>query len=367
MELKSNLLKNLIDKFKENELLRKGSSAVLFKIIGAILGYVFLLLVTRKTGAEGWGAFTLCLALLNLVSIISRFGIDLTLLRYIAQFVKEVKKVRDLFIKGIFLVFLFSIFSSFALYQFADTIALHLFKNSNLVPMFKITALAITPFSLSIVIAQGLRGLKEIKHFVFLTQPGRYFFAIIFFFIFSFTSTVEHHNIPIYSFVLGMFFLLFFALYIMYRKVSGFKYLKFSISKKRILKTATPMLFISSLYLLITNIDAIMIGAYLDEANVGIYNVAVRITGIITFGLAAISSIAAPKFSETYNNNDKAGFKKVVHQSTRLIFICSFPLIILLILFNEPILMLFGEEFIAGSDVLYILLLAQVTNTLADH
>ena len=77
MELKSNLLKNLIDKFKENELLRKGS-AVLFKIIGAILGYVFLLLVTRKTGAEGWGAFTLCLALLNLVSIISRFGIDLT-------------------------------------------------------------------------------------------------------------------------------------------------------------------------------------------------------------------------------------------------------------------------------------------------
>ena len=32
------------------------------------------------------------------------------------------------------------------------------------------------------------------------------------------------------------------------------------------------MLFISSLYLLITNIDAIMIGAYLDEANVGIYN-----------------------------------------------------------------------------------------------
>ena len=27
--------------------------------------------------------------------------------------------------------------------------------------------------------------------------------------------------------------------------------------------------------------------------------------------------------------------------------------------------MLFGEEFIAGSDVLYILLLAQVTNTLA--
>ena len=47
MGLKSNSLKNVINKFKENEILSKGSTAFIFKIIGSLLGYVFLILVTR--------------------------------------------------------------------------------------------------------------------------------------------------------------------------------------------------------------------------------------------------------------------------------------------------------------------------------
>ena len=53
--------------FLENEILRKGSSAFIFKIIGSLLGYVFLLLVTRNAGAAAWGIFVLCLAILNIV------------------------------------------------------------------------------------------------------------------------------------------------------------------------------------------------------------------------------------------------------------------------------------------------------------
>jgi O-antigen/teichoic acid export membrane protein len=82
--LKSNSLKKLINKFKGNEILIKGSSAFIFKIIGSLLGYVFLLLVTRTSGAEAWGIFALCMALLNITSILSRFGVDIALLRFVA-------------------------------------------------------------------------------------------------------------------------------------------------------------------------------------------------------------------------------------------------------------------------------------------
>ena len=47
MELKSDLLRYIINKFKNNEILIKGSSAFLFKIIGSFLGYLFLFLVTK--------------------------------------------------------------------------------------------------------------------------------------------------------------------------------------------------------------------------------------------------------------------------------------------------------------------------------
>ena len=56
--------------FLENEILSKASSAIIFKIIGSLLGYVFLLLVTRTAGPAAWGIFVLCLAVLNIASIV---------------------------------------------------------------------------------------------------------------------------------------------------------------------------------------------------------------------------------------------------------------------------------------------------------
>ena len=356
-------MKKLINKFKENEILSKGSSAFIFKIIGSILGYIFLLLVTRNSGAEAWGVFALCIAVLNIASIISRFGLDIALLRYIPEYFADFSKVRDLFKKGICLVFILSVGISFGLYFLSEVISNTVFQKPNLAPFIQIISFALIPFSLSLVIAQSFRGLKEIGYFAFFSQPARYVFAIIFFLSFSYFGLIEQAKVPVYSYVIGMFFVFFSGAYLLLRKIDGFKNVTFSISISQMFKTASPMMLSSSIYLLITWIDTIMIGIYSNEADVGIYNVAVRVSGLVAFGLAAISSISAPKFSETYNNGDQAGFKKVVNESSRLIFLSTLPIIIILLLFNKYILLFFGEEFIAGTGVLYILLLGQLSNT----
>ena len=56
-------------KFLNNEIAHKGSSALVLKIIGSACGYGFLLLITRTSGADTWGVFALCFALLNISSI----------------------------------------------------------------------------------------------------------------------------------------------------------------------------------------------------------------------------------------------------------------------------------------------------------
>jgi O-antigen/teichoic acid export membrane protein len=363
VELKSNSLKNIINNFKENEMLSKSFSAFVLKIIGSLLGYVFLLLVTRTAGAQAWGVFALCLAVLNIVSIISRFGLDIALLRYIPEYLPDLSKVRDLVKKGIWLVFILSVGISFGLYFLSGVISNTVFQKPNLFPFIQIISFALIPFSLSLVIAQSFRGLKEIGYFAFFSQPARYVFAIIFFFSFSYFGLIEQGKVPIYSYVTGMFCVFFFGARLLLRKIDGFKDLTFSISISRMIKTASPMMLSSSIYLLIASIDTIMIGIYSNESDVGIYNVAIRVSGLVAFSLAAISSISAPKFSETYNNADKEGFKKVVHESSRLIFLSTIPIIIILAIFNKYILLFFGNEFIAGAGVLYVLLLGQFSNT----
>ena len=363
MDLKSNLLKDIIIRFKENEILSKGSSAFIFKIIGSLLGYVFLLLATREAGAEAWGIFALCLAVLNIASIISRFGLDISLLRYISEFLPDLSKVRDLVKKGVWLVFILSFGVSCCLYFLSEIISTLVFQKPNLAPFIRIISFTVIPFSLSLLIAQSFRGLKEIKHFVFFSQPARYLFAIIFLVILTCFGIIDKEMIPIYSYVIGMFFVFFIGAFLLIKKINGLKGLTFSVSIPKMIKTASPMMLSSSIYLLITWIDTIMIGIYLNESDVGIYNVAIRVSGLVSFGLAAISSISAPKFSETYNNGNKEEFKKVVHESSRLIFFSTIPLMIIIALFNKYILLFFGKEFIAGAAVLYILLVGQFSNT----
>ena len=59
----------------------------------------------------------------------------------------------------------------------------------------------------------------------------------------------------------------------------------------------------------------------------------------------SINSIASPKFAEMFAKNDMEGLKKVVHQSTKMIFWTSVPLVIIFFIFPEFFLGLFGEEF----------------------
>ena len=96
-------LSKLRDIILNNEIITKSTSAFLFKIIGSLLGYLFLMLVTRIYGSEIWGVFALCLAILNISAIISKFGIDITILKFVAQF-QDLSIVKGIYFQCIFLV-----------------------------------------------------------------------------------------------------------------------------------------------------------------------------------------------------------------------------------------------------------------------
>jgi len=105
-----------------------------------------------------------------------------------------------------------------------------------------------------------------------------------------------------------------------------------------------------------------MLGIWRTEEEVGIYNVAVRLSMITSFTLTAINSIAAPKFAEFWGKGDLEGLKKVAQQSTKLIFWTSAPVLILYITFPEWFMGLFGKDFKEGALALVILSIGQFVN-----
>lgn len=78
------MIQKIKNTFLNDEILKKGSISLIFKIFGSVSGYIFLLIVTNKQGADFWDVFVLFLAILNIASIFGRLGIEILLLKLIS-------------------------------------------------------------------------------------------------------------------------------------------------------------------------------------------------------------------------------------------------------------------------------------------
>ena len=363
------------------ELLKGSFIAFVLRIIGIGLGYVFTFLITIGYGAKGMGVFALSFTLLQISSVIGRLGMDMALLRFVAEYSSQGKwkVVIDIYRKAIKLVLPFSIIVSIVVFFLSPDIAKFVFKKPYLEPYFKIVSLGIVPFVLLFIHTESLRGLKKIKEYMLLQQVGIFILAsmllgLITFLIKNTLTTANSklaflNQIPISTYIFSVFILSLIA-FITWKKQLSIQSVNHlttnpidqSLSYSTILSVSIPMLFSSSLALILGWTDIIMLGIFRTEEEVGIYNVVLKVSMITSIALMAINTIAAPKFAEFWGKKDLEGLAKVAQQSTKLIFWTSFPVLLLFLISPKPILGIFGEEFKQGAVTLMILTVGQFVN-----
>ena len=337
------------------------------RILGMVAFYAFTLLVTRTLGASAWGIFALCLTVLQITSVVGRLGLDTALLRFIAQYNAQGKgaTARSIYLKSVSLVIPFSLFLSVILYFTAPVLSVKVFGKEYLTPYIRLMALAVVPFVLVYINSESLRAFKKIKEYTIFQTLLPFLIALFslgVFFAYLYIRTTEA---VIYAYIIGIgvaFLLSSAFLRREFVKVNGTKE---TVPLKYILSVSFPMLISSSLFMIMSWIDTIMLGMWRTPEEVGIYNVAVRLSMIASFTLVAINSIAAPKFAEFWGKGDLEGLKRVAQQSTKLIFWTSAPVLILYLIFPKWFMGLFGDEFRSGALVLVILTIGQFINSVS--
>jgi len=193
---------------------------------------------------------------------------------------------------------------------------------------------------------------------------SKFLFAIIFFLLLTKFYNFDQFSAPVYAFTFAVVLVMIVSLLSIFKKFRGIQS-KRIFTNKEIIRTSFPMMLSSSVLLLMAWSDTIMIGIFKAEVDVGIYNVALKLamtTGIV---LGAVNSIVAPKISETFNNDRMDEFRKLIKQSTRIIFFSTLPILIILFLFPEFLLSFFGTEFTIAKTTLLILLVGQVANAMS--
>lgn len=126
--------------------------------------------------------------------------------------------------------------------------------------------------------------------------------------------------------------------------------------------SALPLLFIAVAQAVNRQADIIMLGALQGPVAAGIYTIATRGAGLISFVLFAVNAAMAPSVASLYAAGDLDGIQRLVTRSSRLILLLSLPAALAFVFFGGWFMGLFGEEFVAGATALAILSVAQLIN-----
>ena len=122
------------------------------------------------------------------------------------------------------------------------------------------------------------------------------------------------------------------------------------------------MLLITSGGLVLLWSDILILGIFGSADELGLYSAASRVVGVTSLIIVAINSITAPKYATLYNKSDITELKKLSRNSFKITLFIGLISTITMIIFSGWILKIFGDEFIAGVNILIILSFGQGCN-----
>ena len=370
--MKEKFLNALLDK-NFSEIFKKGGWSFLIRIGGQVMGYLLTLMIAHNFGAKGLGDYVLSILVLRLFTLFSKLGMDTFSIRFIASFAKQKKwKSIQLFRSKITrLLSITSIIFSLLMYYFSEDIA-NLVHGLNVraanVEHVRLNAFFVLPMTFFMLHYQGLRGLKKIVEFSFFYRMAQATFSIIS--IFIITQFFVDGNVPVYAYLSSLAivsFLAFISFTYNYNKIKRIndneiiEDLKYS----DILKVSIPLMFAQCVQFIMASTDKLMLGSMRSPEEVGIYFTAFKLSMFASIALMAINSIAAPIFAELYGKKDFDGLKKVAHQSSKIIFLATLPLVLVFFVFPEFLLGLFGEEFKVGVKAFVFLSVGKLISSLS--
>ena len=343
------------DNEHKRELVEKSVLSFALRVLDLGLGYVAIGLVTNLYGAKAYGVLALSLTALNIAVLVPTFGLNGALVKIVGGLVSNGKSVWPTVKWALLFSGILALIFSAILYGLSPFIAENLLGKVGMTAPLRTISLAVLPLTLTGIVIGILRGYKRTNVSSALPMVTRILIIIA---LLLSRGNFDLVSLQTMCIALAGLLVMFWFVRDQERKAGAV------VDSTKILKLAFPMLLTSSFALLMTWVDVLMIGSMMQEEDVGLYAVAVRLATLTSLGLVAVNTIAGPMIVESYTKGDMKRFEQVVRNSARMIVLVSLPVLGILLLFPKYVLSIFGPEFLAAKVALMWLVLGQFVNSL---
>lgn len=358
-KLQSLLLKYRTDQ-QYSELVRTSFLALAVRMIGVGTGFLVTLITGRYYGASSLGIVSICIAILSFASVFGRLGIDIALLKNLSSaFAKgDRSSIKANYLATLKIIVPASLLISFLLFFFAPLMADRVFHKPYLAEILRMNAWLTLPLVLVIIHAEAVRSIKKITAYTFFQTVGISSVATVLLVIFYFISPTLYVPVKIQFFSIVLIAVI---SLLTWMRMSGFFLVKVNeqVSVKELMRTSSAMFTTTLMQLLMSWAGTLILAAYSTEGDVGVYNAISRISIFTNISILAVNSLVQQRFAAHHALQDPEKLRKESAQATRLIFLSTLPVFLVLFLFPHFILSVFGRDFPGHENELYILLAAQ--------
>ncbi len=331
-------------------------------VLSRILGYAYRIIVARYYGAEVYGLFSLTLMVSGWLIAFAGLGMAEGLVKFVPSYRgrKDTKKIRYVFNFAISVSLITSALAGIGLYFFAEYISIQIFHNEALVLFLKVFSLVIPASIISSLFLIMLKAYEKIGLYSFIFNIAQNVFKVGFLLLFGWLGW-KTLGIPL-SYLIGM--LSIFVLSYIFAKyfipeMFGISHLKEKQKMKirgEFLNYSIPLLFSAVVSVVLYWVDSFSIGYFKSAVEVGLYNAALPIAGLLGSVPELFVQLFFPLINRAYSNKKVQLITELSKQVAKWILIFNLPVFILIALFPGAALnILFGAQYLAAENALRIL------------
>jgi O-antigen/teichoic acid export membrane protein len=335
----------------------KGGGITLF---GAVFEYttrfVLGILLARFMGAEQYGLYSLANTALSILTGMALLGLTAGILRYVPVFVhnRDEEALWGTLQVGLGIPVVISVFMGIGLFVFADSFANLVFHEPRLTPLLRVAAIAVPFSALMYATASATRGFKQMQHKVIAQDISLTLIKLVLVVLLAFVGlnavgAMTAHAVAIIAACAML-------LYFLHRLFSLNRPLKAAqFNAMQMLAFSLPVYFGRLVAIFGGSIQTLLLGALNTVLSVGIFTAASRVSIVGKMFHNSIVAVAMPIVSELHSKGDQKQLAHFYQTMTKWTFSFNLPLFMVVLLFSQPILSIFGDSFVAGSMALIVL------------
>lgn len=335
-------------------------------LVGMLLNYALLMIITRFLGPEEYGTFVLAQSIINVSLIFVLFGTPKALDRFIPFYnaAGEQGKIKTLIYGILKLALILSLSVGVICFIGSGFLSRFLFKNPSLPSVLQIMALSLPMLAFLQIVSSAFIGFKELRYQVYIRQLALPLLKV------GFGVTVFILGYKLLGWTWAYVFSLVgssvLAFWFFKRRISCMlsKVNKKAISFREIVSYSWPLSVNNIILIFLGQVGFLFLGYFRPSAEIGVYRIYIYLVSFLGLVLSSFAQIYKPVISELISKGKLEEVGRIYKRVSKWIFLINSLGFLVTVLFGPPIIkILFTKSYLVAPTALLILAAGSFLNS----